>query len=49
MLAFGRNPIDIFHGWGRLCFVFGAAIILLAAVQAFRKWRFELDHPNDII
>jgi uncharacterized membrane protein YfcA len=49
MLAFGRSPIDVFHGWGRLWFVLSAAFVLLAAVQAFRKWRFELDHPNDVI
>lgn len=36
----GRHQ-DIFSGWNRLWLIFGGAIVLLAAVQAFRKWRFE--------
>jgi len=43
-----RSHPDVFHGWARLWFVFGAAIVVVAAVQAFRKWRFEVDHPNDV-
>ena len=49
MMAFGRHPIDVFHGWGRLWLVLGAALTLFAAVQAFRKWRFEIDHPSGVI
>ena len=32
---------DIFSGWNRLWLVFAAGMVLLAAIQAFRKWRFE--------
>ena len=32
---------DVLHGWGTLWLVFTAAIISVAGVQAFRKWRFE--------
>jgi len=32
---------DIWSGWGRLWLVPAVALIVLAAVQAFRKWRFE--------
>jgi len=42
-----RSRPDVFRGWGRLWLVYGAAIILIAAVQAFRKWRFESEHPSD--
>ena len=37
----GSRHGDIFSGWNRLWLLFGGAIVLLAAVQAFRKWRFE--------
>lgn len=40
---------DVFHGWGRLWFASGGALILLAAVQAFRKWRFESEYPDDVV
>jgi len=33
--------IDIFHGSGLVWLVFGGALVLLAAVQAIRKWRFD--------
>jgi tetratricopeptide (TPR) repeat protein len=33
----------LFSGWNRLWFIFGGAMVALAAVQAFRKWRFEQD------
>lgn len=49
MMAFGRHPVDVLHGWGRLWLALGAALTVLAAVQALRKWRFEIEHPNDII
>ena len=49
MMGFGRHPIDVLHGWGRLWLVVGAGVTVFAAVQAFRKWRFEIDRPNDII
>lgn len=32
---------DVFSGWNRLWLVFGGALVLVAAVRAFRKWRFE--------
>lgn len=32
---------NVLFGWNRLWLVFGGALVLLAAVQAFRKWRFE--------
>lgn len=37
----GATHQDLFSGWNRLWLVFGSGLILLAAVQAFRKWRFE--------
>jgi tetratricopeptide (TPR) repeat protein len=43
LIASGRH--DLLSGWGRLWLVFGAALILFAGVQAFRKWRFEQDNP----
>jgi hypothetical protein len=39
---------NIFVGWHRFWLVLGAAAVLIAAVQAFRKWRFESEHPQDI-
>ena len=32
---------DVLHGWGRLWLLAAVALILLAAVQASRKWLFE--------
>lgn len=32
---------DILHGWGRLWLVASAALWVLLAVQAFRKWRYD--------
>lgn len=32
---------DILHGWGRLWLVFASLIIVLVAVQAYRKWQSE--------
>lgn len=37
----GSSRQNVFLGWNRLWLVFGGALVLLAAVQAFRKWRFE--------
>lgn len=37
----GSSRQDVFSGWNRLWLVFGGAFVLLAAVQAFRKWRLE--------
>jgi Na+/melibiose symporter-like transporter len=34
---------DVLHGWGMLWLVFGAAMVIGAGVQAFRKWRNERD------
>lgn len=33
--------VDVFHGSGLLWLVFGAALVVLAGVQALRKWRFS--------
>lgn len=32
---------DIFSGWHRIWLVIGASLVILAAIQAFRKWMFE--------
>ncbi len=32
---------DVLHGWGILWVVFAAALVVIAAIQAFRKWRFD--------
>jgi len=32
---------DVLHGWGILWLVFAAALVVGAAVQAYRKWRYE--------
>ena len=32
---------DVFHGWGVVWLVFGAALFVLAGVQVIRKWRFS--------
>jgi hypothetical protein len=35
------TKIDVFHGAGLVWSVFGGALVLLAGVQAIRKWRFN--------
>jgi O-antigen/teichoic acid export membrane protein len=35
------TKIDVFHGSGLVWLVFGGALVLLAGVQAIRKWRFS--------
>jgi hypothetical protein len=37
----GSSRHDVLSGWNRLWLLCGGAILLLAAVQAFRKWRLE--------
>jgi tetratricopeptide (TPR) repeat protein len=37
----GSSRQDVFSGWNRLWLVFGGGLVLFAAVQALRKWRFE--------
>lgn len=37
----GSSHGNVFSGWNRLWLVFGGALVLLGAIQAFRKWRFE--------
>jgi hypothetical protein len=34
------TTIDVFHGSGLVWLVFGGGLVLLAGVQAIRKWRF---------
>lgn len=41
-----RGDQDVFTGWGRLWLVFGGVIVLIAAVQAFRKRRFDRLHED---
>ena len=41
----GQFAWGCLFGLNRLWLAFGAALILIAAVQAFRKWRFESDDP----
>jgi tetratricopeptide (TPR) repeat protein len=47
----GNSREDVFSGWNRLWLVFGGGLVLLAAVQAFRKWRFEQEdsYSNEIL
>ena len=42
-----RGDQDVFSGWGRLWLLFSGLIILLAIVQAFRKWRFDRENKSD--
>jgi len=42
----GSSRGDLFSGWNRLWLLFGGALVLLAVVQALRKWRFE--HENSL-
>jgi hypothetical protein len=35
-----RDEVDSMHGWGRLIWLAPLAFTLLAAIQAWRKWRF---------
>ena len=37
---------NLFDGWNRVWLVFGGGLVLLAAVQAFRKWRIEQEHAS---
>lgn len=37
----GASKGESFAGWNRLWLVFGCSLVLLAAVQAFRKWRLD--------
>jgi hypothetical protein len=40
----GSSRQDVFAGWNRLWLVFGGGLVLFAALQAFRKWRFEQEN-----
>lgn len=42
----GSSRQDVFSGWNRLWLVFGGAVVLLATIQAFRKWRFEREDSH---
>jgi hypothetical protein len=35
------TEIDVFHGWGVVWLTFGVGLVVLAGVQAIRKWRFN--------
>ncbi len=35
------NKTDVFHGWGLVWLILGAALIALAGVRAIQKWRFS--------
>ncbi|MGE4429401.1 MAG: hypothetical protein AB7E05_01510 [Sphingobium sp.] len=41
MLWSVSDEYDVFQGWGIFWLILAAAIIVSAAVQAFRKWHFE--------
>ena len=41
----GRH--DVSSGWGRLWLLFAGALVVLAGVQAFRKWRFDRQNESD--
>jgi Flp pilus assembly protein TadD len=45
----GSSHQDVFSGWNRLWLVFGGAIVLLAVIQAFRKWRFEQEDSSKFL
>lgn len=32
---------DVLHGWGMIWLLFGAGLIVIAGIQAIRKWRFN--------
>lgn len=32
---------DVFHGWGVLWLIFAGLLIVIAGIQALRKWRYE--------
>lgn len=41
-LVYSRSlEADLLSGWNILWLVFGAAIVLAGAVQAYRKWRYD--------
>jgi tetratricopeptide (TPR) repeat protein len=37
---------DLLVGWNRLWLIVGAALVFLAVLQTFHKWRFDLEYPN---
>ena len=37
---------DVLHGWGALWLVFAGLLIVVAAIQACRKWLFERKHTG---
>ena len=43
-----RSDQDVLNGWGRLWLVFGGVIILVAIVQAARKWHFEKERRSGL-
>jgi tetratricopeptide (TPR) repeat protein len=45
----GSAHQDVFSGWGRLWLVFGVGLVTLAAVQAFRKWRFDQNDTHQYL
>ena len=42
----GSAHEGVFSGWNKLWLVLGGGLIVLAAVQTFRKWRFEHEDLN---
>lgn len=38
---------DVFHGWGVIWLFMGGGLVLLSAVQIFRKWRFHQRQLSD--
>lgn len=41
------SETDVLHGWGVIWLLIGGGLILLSAVQIFRKWRFHQREVND--
>lgn len=41
------TKIDVFHGWGVVWLAVGAAVVVLAGVQAIRKWRFNQQRESE--
>jgi tetratricopeptide (TPR) repeat protein len=42
----GSSRADVFSGWNRLWLILGGSLVAVAAIQAFRKWRFEQEDSS---
>lgn len=41
------TKVDVFHGWGVVWLAFGAAVVVIAGVQAVRKWYFNQQQTSE--